>query len=238
MAAEFENKVVMITGAAGNLGSACARRFAAGGAKLVLVGRGMDELKALADTLSADSLPVVADVGNPDEVDALVRQVDARFGRIDALAHTVGGFRSGTRVDEPGVLEQFEYLVNLNVRPLYVTCGRVTRYMLDNKIAGHIIVVGARSALRGSARTSAYTAVKAAVLRIVESLALEVRDQGIHVNAVSPSTIDTPQNRADMPNADPSKWVTVDQLADAIAFLASPQAAALYGANLEVYGRA
>ncbi len=80
-------------------------------------------------------------------------------------------------------------------------------------------------------------ASKAAALRIVESLALEARDKGIHVNAVSPSTMDTPQNRAEMPNADPAKWVTVEQVADAIAFLASDAAAGVYATNLEVYGR-
>jgi NAD(P)-dependent dehydrogenase (short-subunit alcohol dehydrogenase family) len=170
-------------------------------------------------------------------VNAMVEQIEARFGQIDILAHTVGGFASGKAVTE-GDLGILEKMWNLNVVPVYLTCGRVAKHMLDKGTGGHITVVVARSALKGSAKSGPYTASKAASLRLIESLALEVRDQGIHVNAVSPSTIDTPQNRADMPNADTSKWVTAEQIADAIAFLSSEAGAAFYGANLEVYGRA
>ncbi len=102
---------------------------------------------------------------------------------------------------------------------------------------GKIVVIAAKSALKGSAKNAAYSASKSAVLRIVESMALELRDQGINVNAVLPSIIDTPQNRADMPNADPAKWVTPDDLADTILFLCSDAAAKINGASIEVYGR-
>ena len=237
MAAEFADRVVMVTGAGGNLGSAIARRFAAGGARLVLVNRSVEPLTALVGELGGDPMTAAVDVGQEDAVDALVRQVEARYGRIDVLAHAVGGFASGKAVYEPG-LDQLDGMWNLNVRPLYIVCGRVARSMLEHQVAGHITAVAARSGLRGAAKTSAYTASKAATLRIIESLALEVRDQGIHVNAVSPSTVDTPTNRESMPKADPSKWVTAEQVADAVAFLSSQAGSAFYGANLEVYGRA
>jgi NAD(P)-dependent dehydrogenase (short-subunit alcohol dehydrogenase family) len=236
MAGEFEGKVVLITGASGNLGSAAAKRFAAGGAKLVLVGRELDALKTMGDGLGVDCLPVSADLSSEEAVNAMVEQVEGHYGRIDALAHTVGGFASGKAVSEPG-LDVLEKMWNLNVVPVYLVCGRVARHMLEHEISGAIISVVARSALKGSAKTGAYTASKAAALRILESLALEVRDKGIHVNAISPSTIDTPINRKDMPNADPSKWVTAEQIADAMAFLASDAAAGIYGTNLELYGR-
>lgn len=236
MAGEFENRVVMVTGANGNVGRAVSQRFAAGGAKLVLVGREAEAVQAIASEIGVEAVGLAADLGSEAEVDSLVQQVEARFGRIDVLAHTAGGFISGKAVYEPG-LDHLEKAWAMNVRPVYVTLGRVARHMLDNQIQGRMVAVVARSALKGSAKTGAYTASKAAALRIIESLALEVRDAGIHVNAVSPSTLDTPPNRADMPKADPSKWVTVEQFADAIVFLASDAAAGLYGANLEVYGR-
>ncbi len=237
MAAEFANKVALITGAGGNLGSAIAKRFAAGGAKLVLVNRTVESLEGLVTDLGGvDIMTSATDVSQEGAVDALVREIEERYQRIDILAHAVGGFASGRAVYEPG-LDQLEKMWNLNVVPTYVVTGRVARHMMDKGIRGHITVVAARSGLRGASKTSAYTASKSAALRIIESLALEVRDRGIHVNSVLPSTVDTPQNRESMPNADTSKWVTAEELADTIAFLSSEAANGLYGANVEVYGR-
>jgi NAD(P)-dependent dehydrogenase (short-subunit alcohol dehydrogenase family) len=238
MAGEFENKVVVITGATGNLGRAVVRRFGSGGAKLVLVDRNMERLQAMCDEFgSNESLPSVTDVGSEEAVEALIKAVEERFGQIDVLAHTVGGFVSGKPVYEAG-LDQLEQMWTLNVKPVYIVAGGVARHMLSRNIAGHITVVVARSGLKGSANNGPYTASKAAALRLIESLALEVRDKGIHVNAVSPSIIDTPINRQDMPKADFSKWVKPEQIADAIAFLSSDAGSAFYGTNLEVYARA
>ena len=238
MATEFKNKVVVITGAGGNLGRAVAKRFAMGEAKLVLVNRSIEPLQALMRELGGvDVMTSATDVSREADVDALVRQIEERYGQIDVLAHTVGGFASGRAVTDPG-LDQLEQMWALNVVPAYVVCGRVARHMLEQQTPGYITVVAARSGLKGAAKTSAYAAAKAATLRIVESLALEVREKGIHVNAVLPSIIDTPQNREAMPNADTAKWVTPEQLADTIAFLSSDAANGMYGASVEVYGRA
>ncbi|MCC6803087.1 MAG: SDR family NAD(P)-dependent oxidoreductase [Anaerolineae bacterium] len=234
--ASFDGKVVMVTGATGNLGQVVARRFAAQGAKLALVSRSADELKTLADELGAATMTEAADLGDPASVDALVGRVVARFGGIDVLAHTVGGYAAGKPVHESDV-SVLDKVITLNVRPVYVTCGRVAKAMVERGAGGKIVVVLAKSALKGSAKNGAYSASKAAAQRIVESMALELRDLNINVNAVLPSTIDSPQNRADMPNADPSKWVTPDDVADAILFLASDAAAKIHGASLEVYGR-
>jgi NAD(P)-dependent dehydrogenase (short-subunit alcohol dehydrogenase family) len=234
--AAFDGKVAFVTGATGNLGQVVARRFAGEGAKLVLVARNADDLKALADELGGDTMTEAADLGDPDSVDALVRRVETRFGGIDVLAHTVGGYAAGTPVHATGI-DVLEKVINLNVRPVFVTCGRVARSMVERGQGGKIVIVLAKSALKGSANNGAYTASKAAAQRIMESMALELRDQGINVNAVLPSIIDSPQNRKDMPNADTAKWVTADDLADAILFLASPGGAKLNGASLEIYGR-
>jgi len=237
MAADFENKVVLITGASGSVGAAAARRFAAGGARLALVARQTADIQPLAAELGGEPLLLAADLTQPDAVNRMVEQVEARFGQIDILAHTVGGFFVGKPVSEMAV-DELERAWKLNTLPVFLTAGRVARHMLEHRIEGHIVVVLAKSAAAGSAKLGPYTASKAAAQRLVESLAAEVRDSGIHVNGISPRTIDTPANRADMPKADTSKWVTVEQMADAIAFLASPASGGMYGANLEIFGRA
>lgn len=241
MASEFTGKVIVITGANGNLGSAVAQRFVAEGAKVVVVGRKPEEIDGLALELGGGPnifSVAVSDLGSPTDVDAMVTQIENHWGRIDVLAHTVGGFAAGKPVHEDTDASMFDKNIALNTRPVYVTAGRVARHMVEYNVPGHIVIILARAALKGTANNGSYNASKSAALRIVESMALELRDKGIHVNSILPGTIDTPANRKDMPNADPSKWVSTDQMADAVLYLASPErASAIYGAALEVYGR-
>jgi NAD(P)-dependent dehydrogenase (short-subunit alcohol dehydrogenase family) len=237
MTSEFVSKVALVTGASGNLGQAVSRRLAAGGARLVLVDRAADRLEALAATLSSDNMTATADLADAAAVDGLIAQVEARYGQIDILAHTVGGFTMGTPVHETPD-DVWDKMFALNVRPIYTTCGRVAQHMIERAVPGKIVMVLARAALEGSKNAAAYTASKAAAQRIMQSMALELRDRGINVNGVLPSIIDTPPNRESMPNADFSKWVTTDDIANAIAFLASDEARSLHGVSLEVYGRA
>ncbi|MEP7290924.1 MAG: SDR family NAD(P)-dependent oxidoreductase [Chloroflexota bacterium] len=234
--AAFDGKVVIVTGATGNLGQVVARQFASQGAKLVLVARDAESLKALAGELNTETLTEAADLGDPTSVDALVKRVEERFGGIDVLAHTVGGYAAGKPVHESEI-DVLEKMFSLNVRPIYVTAGRVAKSMVERGTGGKIVVVLAKAALRGTSKGAAYTASKAAAQRIVESMALELRDLNVNVNAVLPSIIDSPANRADMPNADPAKWVTGEDIADLILFLASDAAQKINGASLEIYGR-
>jgi NAD(P)-dependent dehydrogenase (short-subunit alcohol dehydrogenase family) len=150
--------------------------------------------------------------------------------------HTVGGYASGSAVTD-GDIDQFEQMMNLNALPVLLVGGEVAQHMQASG-GGKIVIVLARAAFKGTAKHSAYTASKAAAQRIMESLSLEVREHGVNVNGIAPSTVDTPANRAAMPDADTRKWVTPDQLAGAIAFLASDAASAIHGATLEVYNRA
>jgi NAD(P)-dependent dehydrogenase (short-subunit alcohol dehydrogenase family) len=234
MAGEFAGKVVMITGASGNVGSAVAQRFGDAGAKLALIERSKPgETPEKSDT----RLTVNGDVTDPASMDAAVEAIVAHFGRIDVLVHTVGGYAAGKPVHEAG-LEVWDKMMNLNARSVYVTGASVARYMVENGVKGSIVVVLARSGLKGSTNHAAYTASKAAAQRVMESMAAELIDKGIRVNAILPSSIDTPANRQSMPNADFSKWVTPEHVADAIAFLASDQASAITGDSLPVYGRA
>jgi len=236
MASEFSNQVVLITGASGNLGQAVTRRFAEAGAKLVLIDHNEKRLPALQEQYP-ESLRLAVDVTNAESVDAMVRQVEEKFGQIHVLAHTVGGFAAGHPVHETPQ-DLWDRMFNLNVRPIYLVGGRIAQHMIEHAVGGKMVFVLARSGLSGSARMAAYTASKAAAQRIMQSMAAELKERGINVNGVMPSTIDTPPNRESMPNADFSKWVTPEELANTIAFLASEAANGLYGASLEVYGRA
>lgn len=230
----------MVTGAAGNLANGVVRKFASEGATLALVDRhaeGMEKRAAEWGDLLGDYAIIEGDLGEPEAVQQVLQQVVERFGRIDALVHTVGGFAMGDPVHEADV-SVYDKMMFLNARVLFITLGAVAKHMVDNQVEGSILAVLARSGLKGSKNAAAYAASKAAAQRIVESMALELKDHNIRVNGVMPSLIDTPPNRAEMPNADFSKWVTPEQLADAIAFLTSDAARAISGESLGVYNKA
>lgn len=234
---DFSERVVMVTGAAGNLGRAVARAFLTAGAGLVLVDRASDRLPSLFPEQVGSSrhfLATSVDLRHAEPVEAMVREVVARLGRIDVLVNTVGGYWGGSAVHETAP-EQWESLFDLNVRTLLV----VSRAVIPTMIAqgyGKVVNVAARAALSGAARMGAYSAAKSAVVRITESMAAELKQLGINVNCVLPGTMDTAGNRARMPQADPSRWVRPEDVAEVILFLASDAARAVHGAAVAVYG--
>jgi len=234
----FSDRVVIVTGAAGNLGSAVARAFQAAGAKLVLVDRAADRLQRLFPDL-VDSpnyfLATSVDVTDPDAVEAMVDEALKRFGRVDVLVNTVGGFRAGTPVHETP-FETWDFLLNLNARTVFTASRAIIPHMLQQG-DGRIVNVAARAALKGGARMAAYSVSKSGVMRLTESMAAELKKDGLNVNCVLPGTIDTPQNRKAMPNANHSRWVKPEAIADVILFLASDAARAVQGAAIPVYGK-
>lgn len=231
-------RTILITGAAGNLGRAVTAVFAAAGSQLVLVDRSAERLAEVAAAYPDQRvLTAAADLTDPAAIAALLTDAAARFGRVDAVAHTVGGYEAGQPV-HTGDAAVFDRMFALNVTPVYTVLGAAARHMLATGGGGKLVAVLARAAQKGTANHAAYTASKAAAQRIIEAMALELRDHGINVNAVLPSVIDTPPNRAAMPNADVTKWVTPEDVAHAIAFLCSDSARALHGVSLEVYNRA
>jgi NAD(P)-dependent dehydrogenase (short-subunit alcohol dehydrogenase family) len=237
MAHDFAGKTVVVTGGSGNLGSAVARGFAQAGAQVALVDLNQERLDQVVSDLGGGAhRGFVGDLSAPEKVQQLVHEIVRHYGQIDALVHTVGGYAAGQPVHEAGI-DVLEKMIALNVRPLYLMGGAVAKHMVDKGVKGKIVFILARAGLKGAKNMGAYTASKAAATRIMESMSAELKDLGINVNGISPSIIDTPPNRADMPNADFSKWVTPAQLADAALFLASEQSAALHGTTLEVYGR-
>jgi len=161
-----------------------------------------------------------------------VRAAVERFGRIDVLANIAGGFRMGTPVHETPDAD-WDFLLDINLRSLL----NMVRAAVPQMIAaggGRIINVGAHAALKGVARMGAYCASKSAVIRVTEAMAAELREKNINVNCVLPTIIDTPENRAAMPDADPGRWVAPADLAKVFLFLASDDARAIHGASLSV----
>ena len=233
---EFDRRTVMITGAAGNLGRAVAQHFAGQGARLVLLDVSDAALQAARPegVPDADVLALAVDLLDRAQVEAAAQQAVERFGRIDALANLAGGFTMGEPVHALSD-EAWDNMLTLNVRTLLNTVRAVVPHMLAQG-RGAIVNVGAASALKGLAQMGAYCASKSAVIRLTESLSAELREGGVNVNCVLPSIIDTPANRAAMPDADPARWVAPQDLAAVIAFLCSPAARAVHGAALPVVG--
>jgi NAD(P)-dependent dehydrogenase (short-subunit alcohol dehydrogenase family) len=234
---DFAERVVMVTGAAGGLGSAVARAFEAAGAKLVLVDRAPDRLPRLFPELvdSPDHfLAVSVDLTDAKTVEAAIEEAIHRFGRVDVLANVAGGFRSGTPVHETS-LETWDFMLDLNARSVLIASRAVIPHMLEQGV-GAIVNVSSRAALKGSAKMAAYSVSKSAVVRLTESMSAELKSSGINVNCVMPGTIDTAANREAMPSADHSRWVKPEAIADVILFLASDAGRTIHGAAVPVYG--
>ena len=236
--AQFEDKVVIVTGASGNLGSAVAQAFAEAGARLALIDRQPERLAELFPELMTQPDRILAedaDLTKQDAVTAVVEKIVGKFGQVDVLVHTVGGFFSGPPLHETP-LDKLDFMLLLNAKTTFITNQAVLQKMVPQG-SGKIINIAARPALQGNKNMSAYSAAKAAVLRLTESAAAEVKTHGVNVNAILPGTIDTPQNRDAMPNADTNNWVKPASLADVILFLASDAARDIHGAAIPVYGR-
>jgi NAD(P)-dependent dehydrogenase (short-subunit alcohol dehydrogenase family) len=231
---DFHGRTVMIAGAAGNLGKAVARAFARRGARLVLVDRATQRLhEQFGET--GPCLLVPTDLLDGEAVAAAVREALRQAGRIDALCNLAGGFSMGHPVHETSDAE-LDAMFSVNVRTMLNAVRAVVPSMLEAG-AGRIVNVGAMSALRGSALMGSYCISKDAVIRLTETMAAELGSRGINVNCVLPGIIDTPENRAAMPDADRAGWVGADALADVVVFLASERARAIHGAAIPVTGR-
>jgi NAD(P)-dependent dehydrogenase (short-subunit alcohol dehydrogenase family) len=223
----------VITGGSGGLGTAVVRRFLADGWRVVatVIGEPSDQ------DLDPGVVAVQADVTDEVAVAGAIAVAAAEPGApLRAVVNLVGGFAAGGRVHETPVAD-FEAQFRLNLRPAYL----VTAAALPHLIAaggGAVLCVSTRSAVKPFSGAAGYIASKVALLGLVDALAVEYRDDGVRVNAVLPSVIDTPGNRANQPTADFARWVQPGQIADVIAFLCSDAAAATSGAHIPVYGRA
>lgn len=235
---DVQDKVAIITGAAGALGSVVARRFAKQGAKLALVDYDSDRLLETCGPLRDEYGAVLfgnTDLTRPDSIQKLIGLVLEQFERVDVLVNIAGGWRGGTPVHETKP-ETFDFLMNLNAKSVFLMAGAVAPQMIEQG-SGKIVSIAASAGLKARSGNGAYAASKAAVIRITEALSAELKNDGINVNCVLPSTIDTEANREMMPNADFEKWVTPEALADVLLFLSSDASRAIHGAAIPVYGR-
>jgi NAD(P)-dependent dehydrogenase (short-subunit alcohol dehydrogenase family) len=222
---------VVITGAAGGLGTAVAARFVADGWRVVApeVGEPSQPQPGI--------LAVQADLTDPTQVAGAVAVAAAEpAAPLRAVVNLVGGYAEAGRVHETPV-DVFEGQLRVNLRPTYL----VTAAALPHLIAaggGSVVCVSARAALHPFPGAAGYITAKAALLGFVDALAVEYRDDLVRANAILPSIIDTPGNRASQPDADHSRWVSPAQIAELIAYLCSAASVATSGAHIPVYGRA
>jgi len=218
---EFDDKTVVVTGAAGALGQAVADIFHESGARVI--GVDVVPFEATYEVHQADLI-------DPDGAKQVVKSV----GVINILANVAGGFTMGDSVADTSD-DTWDFMFNLNARTVLNMARAVIPHMVERK-SGKIINIGARAGLRGSASMAAYAASKSVVIRLTESLADELKATGVNVNCVLPSIIDTERNRADMPNANFSHWVAPKALAKVVHFLASEAADPIHGAAIPVEG--
>ena len=229
----LDGKVVAVTGGFGQLGLAVVQAAREAGARVAALGRSASaaQLKDLGDALALADV----DVADPAAAARALDDVAAKLGRLDALVNVAGTFRWEKLTE--GSPETWDLLYRVNLRSAVSASHAALPHLLRSG-NGRIVNVGAgAAAAKASAGMGAYTASKAGVAKLTESLADELKDRGITVNAVLPSTIDTPANRADMPKADFSRWVAPRDIASVIVFLLSDEARAVTGALIPVSGR-
>ena len=226
----FSGKICLITGAAGNLGRAVASAFAAEGASLILMDHAEEHLRSAYGGEDKARRFALADLRDAQSV---ARAFPAGT-RIDILCNIAGGFRMGQPVHETSD-DTWDLMLGLNAKSV-VNCARAVVPGMLAAGGGKIVNVAALAGLSGKANMGAYIASKSAVIRLTETMSAELHDKGINVNCILPSTIDTPQNRKDMPKADPKRWVAPEALAEVVLFLCSDAARAIHGAAIPVNG--
>lgn len=223
----MKDRIIAVTGAAGVLGRAVVAALDAAGAVVVAID---------VNTCAAPGARLTISGVDLSEKEAAARAVDwilKDLGRLDGLVNLAGGFAWETVLE--GRLETWQNLFNINLATALVMSQAAAHALISSK--GAIVNVGAAAATRAALGMGAYAASKAGVARLTEAFAEELKDQDVRVNAVLPSILDTPANRADMGDADAHRWVKPEALAEVIVFLLSDAADAITGATLPVTGR-
>ncbi len=231
-----QGRVALITGGAGHLGSAVTKRLLADGARVVACEHSEEKLDRLAEALGHPEAlsTLVCDVTDEADVQRMMARVHDEHGGPDALLNLVGGFAGGDTVAETD-LATWERMIALNLTSLFLCVKHALPLMLDAGF-GRIVSVSSKAADDLPAKRAAYAVAKAGVLNLTACMAKELAGSGVACAAVLPSIIDTPATREVRPNADPTRWVTPEALADAMAWLISEEAGAVNGSVLRLYG--
>jgi NAD(P)-dependent dehydrogenase (short-subunit alcohol dehydrogenase family) len=236
----MSSRAAMITGATGNLGHAVVRAFLERGAHVAAPvrdeGKASELRMAVGDLAGTGEDPHLitetADIADQAAMEAFVDRVLRAWGRLDILANLAGGYASGSALDPNGI----DALWSQNVRTAIATTAACVRPMRARGY-GRIVSVGSITGLKARKGAAGYAMAKGALIRWTESLADELKGEGITVNVVLPSTIDHPANRAAMPKADPKTWVSPEELASLIVYLCSEEATGITGAAIPITGR-
>jgi NAD(P)-dependent dehydrogenase (short-subunit alcohol dehydrogenase family) len=233
--------VAVVTGAAGALGAQVARALSTRGCKLALLDsqRARARLDDLASSLGGACV-VAGDLANESTWRDAMQRIEGELGEAPSQAALVAGaWRGGRALHEEEADDTWHTMMTANVETVY----RGLRALLPRMVAsgrGSVVVVGSRAAVEPwtSAGAAEYAAAKAAVVALAQAAAAEVLDHGVRINVILPSTLDTPANRAAMPKADPTRWVSLESAAGVVAFLLGDGARDIRGASVPVYGRA
>lgn len=226
----MKGKVVLVTGADGGLGTHVTRSFLDAGATVLGASRTIQQSAFESPNFTAFR----AEVSTREGAQVLMDQIIARFGRLDVLAHTVGGFAGGQSLAETDDAT-FQQMLDLNLNSVFQMLRAAIPHLRQTG-NGRIIAIGSRAAVEPGASIGAYSASKAAMVSLIKTAALENKDAGLTANVILPGTMDTPGNRKAMPNADTSKWVQPASIASLIAWLASDAGKDMNGAVIPVYG--
>jgi NAD(P)-dependent dehydrogenase (short-subunit alcohol dehydrogenase family) len=238
----LKGKVAVVTGATGALGRVVAKALLDQGASVVSTHRGEDKLKDLIDFIGSSSkdrlVSIQTDVTDEKSVQALFQQVMSQYGRVDILLNIVGSFKGGEDVMNTKVSD-WDFVFNVNLKSAFL-CSKEALSQMIKQNYGKIVSVSSRSAAekRYRVKDGAYAVSKAGIIVLTETIAEEVKKYEINVNCILPSTIDTPDNRRNFPNADFSKWVKPEQIAEVLLFLVSEESKTISGASIPVYGKA
>jgi len=226
----MKNKVVLVTGANGGLGTHVTEAFLRAGARVIGTAR---KIQA-SDFAEGEFIAIPGDLSNENGARAIVKQSIDKSGRLDIVVHTVGGFVGGTSVGETDEAT-LDRMLDLNLKSLFYILRAALPELLKTG-DGMVIGVGSRAALEPGAGVGAYSASKAAMVSLMKTVAQEHKASGLRANVVLPGTIDTPANRKAMANADFSKWVRPQAIADLILWLAGDAGREVNGAAIPIYG--
>ena len=226
----MKDQIVLVTGANGGLGSFVTQAFLDAGATVIGTSPKIQQSDFNQERFTA--LP--GNISSVENAKAIVGFVAEKFGRLDVLAHTVGGFAGGQPVTETDE-KTFEQMLDLNLKATFYLLRSALPLMRKTGNA-RLIAIGSRSALEPGANVGAYSASKAAMVSLIQTVALENKDAGLTANVILPGTMDTPGNRKAMPKADPSKWVQPSTVASLMVWLASKAGNDMTGAIIPVYG--
>ncbi|HWA73338.1 MAG TPA: SDR family NAD(P)-dependent oxidoreductase [Polyangiaceae bacterium] len=237
----LENRpVIVVTGAAGALGAALVRYLAARGKTVIAIDRPQNSARlAEVSREAAGAVPIELDATSSETWSPVIERITNDYGAPAGAVLVAGGYVGGGRFFEGDSDARWRKMMDQNLESARVALLALLPPMVAAR-KGSVVLIGSRAAVRPweSKGAAAYAASKAAVLGLAQTIAAEVLEDGVRVNVVLPSTLDTPANRASMPSVDPTRWVTRESLCDVIGFLLSDAARDVSGAALPVYGRA